>query len=101
MKPIRFHPEARDELAHEALYLSAVSVRLAERFVAAVEAATQLASEFPGIGSPYLHRTQRVFPRGKFRFSVVYVERPAEVYVIAIAPFARKPGYWRARRDDA
>lgn len=74
MKPVRFHEEAKREFADEALYFAAVSPRLGERFVAAVEAASNLASEFPGIGSPYLHKSKRVFP-GKFRFSVVYIER--------------------------
>ena len=101
MKPVRFHEEAKRELAHEALYLAAVSPRLGERFVAAIESATQLAGEFPGIGSPYLLKTQRVFPPGRFRFSVVYIERQTEVYILAIAPFSRKPGYWRKRRNDA
>lgn len=31
----------------------------------------------------------------------VYLDRPGEVYVLALAPFARRPGYWRSRRNDA
>ena len=100
MKAVRFHEAARQELADEALYYAAISPRLGERFLAAVEAATVLASEFPSIGSPYKYSTRRVFPK-KFRFSVVYVERADELYVLAVAPFSRKPGYWRSRRGDA
>ena len=100
MKAVRFHAAARQELADEALYYAAISPKLGERFVAAVEAATELASEFPSIGSPYRHSTRRVFPK-KFRFSVVYVERDRELFVLAVAPFSRKPGYWRSRRSDA
>jgi toxin ParE1/3/4 len=100
VKAVRFHEAARQELADEALYYAAISPRLGDRFVAAVEAATLLASEFPSIGSPYKHSTRRVFPK-KFRFSVVYVELNDELYVLAIAPFSRKPGYWRSRRRDA
>lgn len=100
MKAVRFHEAARQELADEALYYAAISPKLGERFVAAVEAAMLLASEFPAIGSPYKYSTRRVFPK-KFRFSVVYVEHDDELYVLAVAPFSRKPGYWRSRRDDA
>ena len=71
MKVVRFHDAARNELTDEALYYTAISPALGERFVAAVEAAAALASEFPAIGSPYRHHTRRVFPK-KFRFSVVY-----------------------------
>lgn len=99
MKPVRFHDEARAEISHEALYYNAVSKVLAERFVKAVEDAAALASEFPAMGSKYKYRTRRYFPK-KFPFSVVYLERPHEVYVLALAPFARKPGYWRSRRND-
>jgi plasmid stabilization system protein ParE len=100
VKAVRFHEAARQEFADEALYYAAISLKLGERFVAAVEAALRLASEFPSIGSPYKYGTRRVFPK-KFRFSIVYVERDDELYVLADAPFARKPGYWRSRRADS
>ena len=96
MKVVRFHEEAKRELADEALYYAAISPQLGERFVAAVETAMALASEFPGVGSPYKYQTRRVYPK-KFRFSLVYVEREEELYVLAVAPFSRKPGYWRSR----
>lgn len=99
MKPIRFHDAARAELNSEAKYYAEVTPRLAERFIVAVEQATQLASEFPDMGSPYKFGTRRVFP-GRFPFSLVYLERPNEVYILALAPFRRKPGYWRARKRD-
>ncbi|CAM3713401.1 type II toxin-antitoxin system RelE/ParE family toxin [Roseateles saccharophilus] len=99
MKRVRFHEAARDELIHEVLYYKSISAALGERFMAAVEQAVQLAAEFPAMGSPYRHGTRRCFPR-KFPFSVVYVEREDEIHVLALAPDSRKPGYWRARRND-
>jgi hypothetical protein len=65
----------------------------------AVEQAVQLASRFPEVGAPYKHGTRRVFPR-TFPFSLVYVVREADVCVLALAPFRRKPGYWRSRTND-
>jgi ParE toxin of type II toxin-antitoxin system, parDE len=99
VKAVLFHEAAKRELAYEALYCAAISPRLGERFIAAVEAATSLAAEFRSIGSPYKYQTRRVFPK-KFRFSLVYVERGDELYVPAVAPFARKPDYWRNRRSE-
>ncbi len=99
MKPVRFHDAARAELVHEALHYATISRQLGERLAAAVEQAVRLASEFPDMGSPYRHGTRRVFPK-KFPFSLVYVVRESEVFVLALAPFSKKPGYWRLRKRD-
>jgi plasmid stabilization system protein ParE len=100
VKTVRFHRAARDELAGEVLYYAAFSSRVGERFVAAVEQAIQLASEFPGMGSPYQYGTRRVFP-GRFPFSVVYLDRSDDLYILALAPFSKRPGYWRSRKTGA
>jgi len=98
VKPVRFHEAAREELINEALFYATISPRLGERLARAVEQAARLASEFPEMGSPYKHGTRRVFPK-KFPFSLVYVVRATEIYVLALAPFSKKPGYWRSRKD--
>lgn len=96
MKRARFHPDALFELQQEINYYSAISPVLALRLVNAVEAAVTRARSIPEIGSPYAHGTRRVFPR-KFPFSVVYLEISDEIHVIAVAPFRRRPEYWRER----
>lgn len=97
MRSVRFHPEAEVEFAAEARYYEERAVGLGERFTREVQAAVQLASAFPGIGSPYKYGTRRVFPKS-FPFSVIYRERAADIVVLAIAPFPRKPAYWRQRK---
>jgi toxin ParE1/3/4 len=92
-----FHPEALAELRDQALYYDERSEGLGERFVAQVEAAAALAVSMPGIGSPYKHRTRRVFPKD-FPFSVVYREAGDDLVILAVAAFRKKPGYWRHRR---
>ena len=99
MKAVRFHDAARVELLDEIRRYATISPRLGERLANEIEHATRLASEFPEVGSPYKYGTRRVFPK-KFPFSIVYVLRESEVYVLALAPFARKPGYWRTRKND-
>ena len=100
MNSVRFHDEARAELVHEVGFYTAVSRRLGERFDKAVKSAINLAAEFPGLGSPYFFGTRRVFPK-KFHFSIVYLTVGEEVFIVAIAPESRKPGYWRSRTGDA
>ena len=100
MRTVRYLDEARAEFLHEIEYFTSVSPRIGERFDKAIQKAERLAAEFAEMGSPYKYGTRRVFP-GKFRFSLVYLARPSEVVVIAVAPFKRKPGYWRSRISAA
>ena len=72
MISVRFHDAARSELAEEVLYYAEIDRRLGERLFEAVQRAVGLAAEFPKMGSPYLFKTRRVFPK-RFPFSVVYV----------------------------
>jgi toxin ParE1/3/4 len=96
VRSVRYLDQAREEFLQEVRYFTAVSPRLGERFDAAVQKAETFAAEFAEAGSPYKYGTRRAFP-GKFRFSIVYLVRPDELVVIAVAPFKRKPGYWRLR----
>jgi plasmid stabilization system protein ParE len=91
-----FHPDALQELRDQALFYEERSAGLGERFVVQVEGAITLAASMPGIGSAWLHGTRRVFPRD-FPHSVVYRVMPDFLVILAVAPFRRKPGYWRER----
>ena len=97
MKPYSLHPEALEELQHQAVYYEERSEGLGGRFTDQIEAAAELAAAMPGIGSPYKYGTRRVFPKD-FPFSVVYRDSGDELFVIAVAAFRRKPAYWRGRR---
>lgn len=98
-KPVRFHGEALAEFAAEAVYYESKSKGLGERFTSEVEAAAGIAGEFPEMGAPFKYRTRRVFPK-KFPFSIIYRILSEEIVVLAVAPDARKPGYWRSRKND-
>ena len=75
------------------------SAILGEAFVDSLERALKLAREFPEMGSPYKYGTRRVFPK-RFPHSLIYVHRNDEVYVVALAPFRRKPAYWKSRVNE-
>jgi toxin ParE1/3/4 len=96
VRTVRYVDEAREEFLHEVAYFTAVSPRLGRRFDEAVQNAEAVAAEFTDAGFPYKFGTRRVFP-GKFKFSIVYVYREGEVVILAVAPFRRRPGYWRPR----
>lgn len=86
-------------MSNEVSYYAAVAPSLGERFVSAVENAVGLATDFPLMGAKYKYGTRRVFPK-RFPFSLVYLVRDDEVYILALAPFGKRPGYWRSRRYE-
>ena len=100
MRTVRYHPDARAEFLHQVEYYIAIGTRLADRYDKAVHAAEQQATAAPQAGPKYKHRTRRVVDR-TFKFSLVYLHTESEIYVVAVAPMRRKPGYWRARLSDA
>ena len=95
---VEFQGDALAELEQQALFYEERCEGLGDRFVLEVEAAIALAASMPGIGSPHKHGTRRVFPKD-FPHAVVYRYRKDAdlIQVLAIAPFRRKPGYWRSR----
>jgi toxin ParE1/3/4 len=97
--PARFHVAALDEIEAELARYSEINPMLGEALLNSIEKALQLAREFPEMGSPYKYGTRRVFPK-RFPFSLVYLHRDGEVYVVALAPFRRKPAYWKSRRNE-
>lgn len=100
MRTVRYHPEARAEFLHEVEYYAAISARLAEHYDRAVHAAETHAATTPETWPNYKHKTRRIVDR-KFKFSLVYLHNENEVYIVAVSPTKRKPGYWRARLSDA
>jgi toxin ParE1/3/4 len=65
-------------------------------FLSDVFAALERISEAPRRWPKYLHGTRR-FVLYRFPFSVIYLEDPDQVTVIAIAHNKRRPGYWKHR----
>ncbi len=96
MRAIVFHPEAILELQAESVFYNERSAGLGLRLIDQTEHALKLAAAMPGIGSPYFDGTRRVFPRD-FPYSILFHEHGEQLVVVAIAPFKKKPGYWRRR----
>jgi toxin ParE1/3/4 len=100
VRTVRYHPEARAEFLHQVEYFAAISTRLAEHYDKAVHVAEGQAAEAPESWPKYKNKTRRVIDR-RFKFALVYLYDEKEIYVVAVAPTRRKPGYWRARLSDA
>ncbi len=99
MKRIILHPEALTELrVAERFYQEGGGHELAANFIARVEAALRLISRDPS-RFPHL-LTERKIQKCRvkhFPFSLYYIDRKNDVWVIAITHHKRKPGYWKRR----
>ena len=97
MKPFEFYDEAETEL-EDALSVSAArSPRIAVEFrqtVARVlddlRSGLLTAARFPGTDC-------REYPLTRFPYSIVYLDDPDAIRVVAFAHHKRRRGYWKSR----
>jgi len=90
-------PEAEAELAEAVMFYAAnVSLNVARNFLARFEEKAQLLTEFPGIGTSTTNG-RRLFPIGRYPYSILYRVHDGEVRISAIAAHARRPRYWHKR----
>ncbi|MFT4123435.1 MAG: hypothetical protein QM635_06355 [Microbacteriaceae bacterium] len=96
------HPEAREEyLGALARYANIGDGRLGGEFADEADAATDLILQWPEAPPPYRGRRRdpmiRTWHLGKFPYNLVYTVHGGEVFVLAYAAEARRPGYWIRR----
>ena len=103
MKPVRLHPEAQEELnASEHFYLEKEGAKLALQFVSGVERALRVIQSDP---QRFTHvaaypKVQKSRLR-RFPFSIFYIERVDDIWVIAIAHAKRHPTIGTGYRGSA
>ena len=98
---MRIHAAAADEAAEAAAWYEKERPGLGVEFEHAIDAALDLLEEaivpltsVPGTAGT--RGVKRLILR-RFPYSVIVYERDAELFVIAFAHHARRPGYWRER----
>ncbi len=96
-RTLEFHPEAEEELDRAATRYARIRPSLGSAFLDRVEAATSRAIRAPATGSPMGADLRRVFVK-RFPYFVLYAVEDARIFVLAVAHFKQRPGYWRSRR---
>ena len=94
--PVDFDRRAIADARAARRFYARVSAALAGRFMADLDDAVARVSAHPQAWSPHVHGT-RVCRFRTFPYSLVYVEEPARVVVVAVAHDRRRPGYWQRR----
>ena len=96
MKPPVFHPEARVELAEAALHYASIHPELGQRFYNEIDRLISEILPMPGIFRFMRQPARRHFSR-EFPYGIIYVERPDDIWIVAVMHLRREPGYWRHR----
>jgi len=90
-------PEAEAELADAVSFCSEHFGRAAAKdFLKTFESKVRLISEFPGVGTA-TPKGRRLFPIGRYPFSVLYRVDENVILIGAVAHHSRRPGYWKKR----
>ncbi|HAM73795.1 MAG TPA: plasmid stabilization protein [Verrucomicrobiales bacterium] len=96
MKRAVFHPEASREYLDAIEYHAAIRVELGERFDSEIQRLVDEISRDP-------QRFLRIHPpvqralSPEFPYSVVYLDQPDRVWIVAVMHAKRRPGYWKKR----
>jgi plasmid stabilization system protein ParE len=96
MKPVEFHPEARNEFEQDIDFYNLRVPGLGDEFCAAVRDASQKIQTDPLRFPRRKFGTRRLLVR-RFPYAVVYREDPSRILIVAVAHGARRPGYWHER----
>ncbi len=98
-KAVKLHPEAQAELQESvAFYRKQAGHRWAERFKQRVAEGLSAIASNPERNPPVaeLEGVRRIRLK-QFPFSLLYINRPDHIWVVAVAHGSRKPGYWKGR----
>jgi toxin ParE1/3/4 len=96
VKPYAFHPEAGGEYTQAAEYYAAIAPELGGSFYDEIERLIAQVRRQPGRFLLFSPPARRVLAR-KFPYSVLYLDEPDRVWIVAVMHAKRQPGCWRER----
>ncbi len=97
MKPLRFHPAARQELRAAAVFYRDESPGLGREFVRQVRIVLERIGEWPESGSPEGEKEIRRASLRRFPITIVYRPGSEAIEIVAVMHQRQRPGYWRDR----
>jgi toxin ParE1/3/4 len=97
VKPVIVHPQAKTELDHAIGYYESKMTGLGLDFHAKVEQAIQKIQHDPQMWPRHLDPRFRKYVLERFPYLILYLERPDDIWIMAIAHAKRRPYYWKTR----
>lgn len=99
MKRIRFSAIANDELADACDWYERQQEGLGSRFKSVVRDAARQIARTPSLFPVELEDVRR-YVMNRFPYTLRYVVRGDEVWIVAVSHQHRRPDYWVERIDD-
>ena len=96
MKPHIFHPDAGEEYARGVEYHADVASELGIRFHGEIERLIREIHRQPDRFFRFSPPAQRTLAR-QFPYSLVYLDEPDRIWIVAVMHLKRRSGYWRER----
>jgi plasmid stabilization system protein ParE len=93
VKPFDLHPEASEEFNEALRHYNDISPDLGGRFYDEIERLIAEASERPKTFRQIRPPVRRHFTR-EFPYGIMYVDRPDDIWILAIRLLHREPDYW-------
>ena len=90
------HPEADAEFADAVRYYAAIEPQLGIRFYREIERLIRDICAQPQRFLRFQPPARRALSP-EFPYSVVYLEQPDRVWIVAVMHAKQRPGYWRTR----
>ncbi|MDP3070217.1 MAG: hypothetical protein Q8N18_08010 [Opitutaceae bacterium] len=96
MKAFGLHPEASEEFNEALRHYADISQTLSGRFYDEIERLIAEARARPKAFRQIRPPVRRHFTR-EFPYSILFVERPDDIWILAVMPLHREPNYWLHR----
>lgn len=96
MKPYSLHREALEEFDTAAKHYAVIDPALGQRFYDVIDRLIAEACQSPGTFRFIRQPARRHFTRD-FPYGIIYVERPDDIWILAVMHLHRQPGYWEHR----
>ena len=96
MKPHVFHPEAGEQYTLAVTYYADIAPGLGVRFYDEIERLIKEIRRQPDRFFRFSPPARRALAR-KFPYSVVFLNQPDRIWIVAVMHAKQRPGYWRER----
>ena len=96
MKRHFFHPDAGEEYTRAVEYYKTINPQLASEFYDEIERLIREIRVQPGRFFRFSPPARRALAR-RFPYSVIFLDQPERVWIVAVMHAKRRPGYWRER----
>jgi len=96
VKPHIFHPDADEEYVHAVQYYADISLELGSRFHDEIEWLIGEVCADPERFRKFDPPARRHFS-GDFPYAVIFLDKPENIWIVAVMHMKRRPDYWRER----